>query len=767
MRSSFLFRFVLPSLPILAEALCLAQGPAPLTSVQQVVALTNAQAAHSLPVKLEATVTYVRPLGDNLFVMDGGYGVYVRFGDDIGLIPGDRIAISGITAPSFRPVVTASHVRFLAHGSMPPAHPATFEDLIQSKWNSQYVQVTGRVLSAALDNSLPAFEGMRIRVKVPHGIVEGIVNHKGDLLPEDLLEADVRMTGIAGGEYDSKMQLAGMWLDVNSSKDVVILHRPVADPWSRPVTPMDEVISAYRYGSQSERVRIAGTLTYFDPGSLAVLEHDGKSMLVKTSSSLPLQIGKGVEATGFPGIADENVRLEDAQLRPAAEALPTKPQTIQWESASAGEHAYDLVAMEGQVVGLVHDSRVNLFIILSHGHLFSATLRHSSSESSLPAAVTVTPSVGSQVRVTGVCFVDAGNHWQDRLWFDLRMRSLDDLVVVQQPSWWTVKRLSFVVMLLTALILVAVIWVWLLDRRMRAQSATVARQEQQRSHILELISSSEPLAQVLREIQSMVSSWLNGASCWFELNRNAGEVEDLELMTGPAIVSQELFSPERASQGFLLAIPPPEAAPNTEKISAALQAGGRLAELAIDTRRLYSDLHHRSEYDLLTDIPNRFSMEKRLDQLLLSARSNEAVFGLIYVDLDRFKQINDQYGHRVGDLYLQQIARRMKLQLRNCDVLARIGGDEFIALVPILRSRTDAEEIAIRLERCFDEPFDLEGYCLHGSVSVGLAVYPQDGATREALERSADVAMYAHKETKRKARLNENELAEELHRMES
>jgi diguanylate cyclase (GGDEF)-like protein len=91
----------------------------------------------------------------------------------------------------------------------------------------------------------------------------------------------------------------------------------------------------------------------------------------------------------------------------------------------------------------------------------------------------------------------------------------------------------------------------------------------------------------------------------------------------------------------------------------------------------------------------------------------------------------------------------MKLQLRGGDMLTRIGGDEFIALVPILRSRTDAEEIALRLERCFDEPFDLDGCHVEGSASIGLAVYPADGATQEELQRSADAAMYAHKEGRR------------------
>jgi diguanylate cyclase (GGDEF)-like protein len=91
----------------------------------------------------------------------------------------------------------------------------------------------------------------------------------------------------------------------------------------------------------------------------------------------------------------------------------------------------------------------------------------------------------------------------------------------------------------------------------------------------------------------------------------------------------------------------------------------------------------------------------------------------------------------------------MKAQLRNGDMLARIGGDEFVALTAVLRSREDAEEIADRIRHCFDEPFEIEGAIIRGSASVGLAIYPRDGSSKEALQRAADVAMYAGKQERR------------------
>jgi diguanylate cyclase (GGDEF)-like protein len=122
---------------------------------------------------------------------------------------------------------------------------------------------------------------------------------------------------------------------------------------------------------------------------------------------------------------------------------------------------------------------------------------------------------------------------------------------------------------------------------------------------------------------------------------------------------------------------------------------------------------------------------------------------LIYIDLDEFKQVNDIFGHHVGDRYLQEVAFRMKRQLRSHDLLARLGGDEFAVLVPMVRSHAEVEEIAQRLERCLDEPISIEGFSVQGSASLGFAIYPEDGNTRDSLLKTADVAMYTAKNSGR------------------
>jgi len=192
----------------------------------------------------------------------------------------------------------------------------------------------------------------------------------------------------------------------------------------------------------------------------------------------------------------------------------------------------------------------------------------------------------------------------------------------------------------------------------------------------------------------------------------------------------------------------PQDVPQGARETDALSNGARLASLAIETRRLYSDLRHRSEFDLLTDIYNRFSLHKRLEILIQEAGQNSSNFGLIYIDLDKFKPINDTFGHHVGDMYLQAVAGRMNDQLLGGDMLARLGGDEFAALVALQRGRSDLERIVKRLSGCFEAPFVIEGHVIQGLASIGYALYPEDGASKDALLNAADASMYAIKNSR-------------------
>jgi diguanylate cyclase (GGDEF)-like protein len=213
------------------------------------------------------------------------------------------------------------------------------------------------------------------------------------------------------------------------------------------------------------------------------------------------------------------------------------------------------------------------------------------------------------------------------------------------------------------------------------------------------------------------------------------------------ITAQDIAARTGPPMGTLYAAFDVKARPDPDELD-TLSMAASLSALAIETRRLYSDLLRRSEYDLLTNVHNRFSLEKQIDLQIDRAGMTAGTFGLVYIDLDHFKSINDRYGHKVGDEYLQQVTLRMKRQLRAVDVLARIGGDEFVALVPDARSRADVEEIANRIRRCFKDLFHIDANTIRGAASTGIALCPEDGNTKDALLNAADARMYAAKHTK-------------------
>lgn len=163
-----------------------------------------------------------------------------------------------------------------------------------------------------------------------------------------------------------------------------------------------------------------------------------------------------------------------------------------------------------------------------------------------------------------------------------------------------------------------------------------------------------------------------------------------------------------------------------------------------------------AHYDALTDLPNRSLILDRLEQALQLAARRTRKLALMFVDLDRFKFINDTYGHAIGDRVLQETARRMSEVLRGSDTVGRVGGDEFIALLTEIEDAQTAQDVAIKIRNAVGIPIDVDELRLHVSCSIGVAVYPDHGTDAPGLARNADLAMYRAKESGRAAiRLHE------------
>jgi diguanylate cyclase (GGDEF)-like protein/PAS domain S-box-containing protein len=154
-------------------------------------------------------------------------------------------------------------------------------------------------------------------------------------------------------------------------------------------------------------------------------------------------------------------------------------------------------------------------------------------------------------------------------------------------------------------------------------------------------------------------------------------------------------------------------------------------------------------YDTLTNLPNRTLFFDRMSQLLALAKRDRHVVAVLYMDLDRFKVINDTLGHEVGDLLLQETAKRMTSSSRKADTIARMGGDEFIGICARIAAAEDASVVARKIIAALAEPFTIKGNVCSIGVSIGISVYPRDGDESETLVNKADAAMYRVKESRK------------------
>ena len=184
--------------------------------------------------------------------------------------------------------------------------------------------------------------------------------------------------------------------------------------------------------------------------------------------------------------------------------------------------------------------------------------------------------------------------------------------------------------------------------------------------------------------------------------------------------------------------------------SRALEHEGRAAKLVAlvdvtDRKRAEARITHMAHHDDLTGLANRVLFRQSLDTAAKRSRDHGRIVGVLYIDLDNFKDINDALGHPVGDLLLRAVAARLSLCVRKEDIVARLGGDEFAVIQDGIDRQGETETLAARLIEVLGEPYDIEGRVVTVAASVGIAMAPRDGEDTESLLKYADLALYSAK----------------------
>lgn len=170
-----------------------------------------------------------------------------------------------------------------------------------------------------------------------------------------------------------------------------------------------------------------------------------------------------------------------------------------------------------------------------------------------------------------------------------------------------------------------------------------------------------------------------------------------------------------------------------------------------ERKTMEAELQRMAHYDVLTGLPNRILFSDRVQQALAEAKRDRTCLAIMFIDLDKFKPVNDTYGHAVGDLLLKDVANRIKAVIRASDTVARIGGDEFVALLKHVKDGQDALVVAEKIRTSLNIPFLINNLSLGISSSIGIAVFPEHGSDEVELCKNADTAMYQAKENGRDA----------------
>ena len=189
----------------------------------------------------------------------------------------------------------------LYHGDVPKPVPVTYEEMIKVQHDNQFMTVRGVVRSAdLLPNADTQVLSAQLQMQMDGGDIQINLDSDDESALKGLLDAEVEATGTVEGQFDGKNQLTGMSLNVFSLENLKILHRAGASPWSLPVTPIKDIFRGYHVQNFSQRMRVHGVITYYQPGSAVVLQSGDRSLWIATRTNTPLHIGDRPTPPAFP-----------------------------------------------------------------------------------------------------------------------------------------------------------------------------------------------------------------------------------------------------------------------------------------------------------------------------------------------------------------------------------------------------------------------------------------------------------------------------------
>ncbi len=613
----------------------------PVAWAHAVHSMPSAEAAHRYPVHLRAVLTfydpYVDPRRGVIFVCDRSGCVFVSVPSRpvLSILPGDLVDIVGVTGPGdYASIVDASRIETVGHAGLPKAREVTMEDLASGVYDTDWIQVQGRVRSIHRESNI-----VSLIIAAKGGSFGAVTLPEAGIDYDRLVDSLIQLTANTAPAFNQRRQMVAVHLFFPSIRQVQVVEPAPPDPFGQlPISVLD----MFRFSpdaSTVHRVHIQGTVTLDWPGRMLCIHDNNSSLCMQAAQSARAPVGSRVEIIGFPAIRFFKPTLEYASFRLSRPSgLPIEPIAVTADRTFKDDLDGKLVQVEAELVGRDSSSPDSTLVLQANGVLFSVILPRE-----VPQSVSKRWKDRSLLRVTGICntqvdtfSIGIGDGIVKPESVNVLLRNADDIAVLRAPSWWTPQHTWGAFGAIGLVVAVCLAWIGILR------------------HLVK--------------------------------NR-----------------TKEL----RASQ---------------------------------------ERLRYLSEHDALTELPNRTLLHDRISVAFNRARRFKGHIGLLMVDLDGFKEINDLMGHQAGDEVLREVAGRLGAAVRNTDTVARVGGDEFVILLADIHDARGAEQVAAKLVAVLAEIFSINGKPVRITASFGVATFPDDGENEETLLQLADEAMYRAKQ---------------------
>jgi diguanylate cyclase (GGDEF)-like protein len=612
-----------------------------LTNIRAVHLLSYDQAIRAYPVHFTAIVTYYDPYLNHpnrpiLMVTDHTGSIYLALPGEttMPLRAGTVLDVRGVSGPGdFAPRIDHAVIRILGQSATLPRAPReSLTHILSASEDAEWCEMEGVVQSV---------EEVGNNVTLKLGLADGVMAATTVKEPgadyASLIDATVSIRGIAGSLFTRQRQKFSVQLLFPNLSAVHVVQPAPSNPYDTPISPIGDLMRYAKDRILNHRVHLRGIVTLFWPGRLLCIQSiTQEALCAGTAQTTPLVIGQQADVIGFPEIGDVTPTLIDATGQPVRSpaAISAVAVPVSGEEALSGQRDSQLVQIDATVAAHDRASQDPIIVVSSGKFTFSVVLPKSADATALLAL-----EEGTRIRITGICSVEADSKVFTRhdgypvtRYFRIMLRSTDDLVVLERPSWWNARHTLLVLAFALVITLGVLCWVILLRSRVKQQT---------------------------------------------------------EL------------------------------------------------------------LRHQATHDALTGIWNRRAVLDMLQREFEIAARAHSLIGIMMLDADHFKRINDTYGHQAGDLVLKELTRRIQSSLRSFDLSGRYGGEEFLVIVP----GCNADQVMKCAERIraavADSPIDAEGVPLSVTVSIGTAVLdPILNSQQEALA-AADGALYRAKNSGR------------------